>query len=171
MRRKPNTVMRQKILYLHGLESPQGGEKVDFLATKSFVHAPELDYTRSDIFSFLINTVEEFKPDYIIGSSMGGYSAFVLGALYKIPVVAFNPALHSRIIEPNFPKFVKEHVPDNFHLVLGEKDTVIDGSKTLDWLKDHVAGKHMQHQVHRIKTMGHRVPLDVFCDMYNKTIK
>jgi putative lipase involved disintegration of autophagic bodies len=102
---------------------------------------------------------------------MGGYSAFVLGALYKIPVVAFNPALHSRTIEPNFPKFVKEHVPNNFHIVLGEKDTVIDGSKTLDYLKDHVAGKYMQSQIHRVKTMGHRVPLDVFCDMYNKTIK
>ena len=55
----------KKILYLHGLESPQGGEKVDFLATKSFVHAPDLDYTRADIFDFLIKTVNEFKPDYI----------------------------------------------------------------------------------------------------------
>lgn len=163
--------MKQKILYLHGLESPQGGEKVDYLATKSFVHAPELDYTRSDIFSFLIKTVEEFEPDVIIGSSMGGYSAFVLGALYKIPVVAFNPALHSRTIEPNFPEFVKKHIPSNLHVVLGEKDTVISGSKTLDWLKDHIADKHMNFQIHNVKTMGHRVPLDVFCDMYNKTIK
>ncbi len=163
--------MNKRILYLHGLESGQGGPKVDFLAKKGFVHAPELDYTRSDIFPFLINAVEEFKPDYIIGSSMGGYSAFVLGALYKIPVVAFNPALHSRTLEPNFPKFVKEHVPDEFHIVLGDKDTVIDGNKTLDYLKDHVAGKYMQSQIHRVKTMGHRVPLDVFCDMYNKTIK
>ena len=47
----------KKIVYLHGLESPQGGEKVDFLATKCYVHAPALDYTRSDIFSFLIETV------------------------------------------------------------------------------------------------------------------
>ena len=51
----------KKILYLHGLESPQGGEKVDFLATKSFVHAPSLDYTRADIFDFLIKTVNELS--------------------------------------------------------------------------------------------------------------
>ena len=171
MRREPNTVMRQKILYLHGLESPQGGDKVDYLATKSFVHAPELDYTRSDIFPFLIETVEEFKPDVIIGSSMGGYSAFILGALYKIPVIAFNPALHSRRIEPNFPKFVKEHIPSDMHIILGEKDMIIDGDKTLDYLKDHIKDRHIKSQIHRIKKMGHRVPLDVFIDIYNKTIK
>ncbi len=84
--------MNNKVLYLHGLESPQGGEKVDFLSTKALVHAPEMDYTRSDIFSFLIKTIEEFQPDVIIGSSMGGYAAYVLGALYKTPVVAYNPA-------------------------------------------------------------------------------
>ena len=163
--------MKQKVLYLHGLESPQGGEKVDFLATKSFVHAPELDYTRSDIFPFLINTVEEFKPDVIIGSSMGGYSAFILGALYKIPVVAFNPALHSRTIEPNFPDFVNKHIPENLHVIIGEQDTVISGSKTLEYLKDHIKDRYMKYEIHHVKTMGHRVPLDVFCDMYNKTIK
>ena len=76
--------MKQKILYLHGLESPQGGEKVDFLSTKSFVHAPLLDYTRSDIFPFLLKTIDEFEPDLIIGSSMGGYAAYVLGGLYQL---------------------------------------------------------------------------------------
>tara|TARA_R110000744_G_scaffold345133_1_gene450556 strand:+ start:161 stop:652 length:492 start_codon:yes stop_codon:yes gene_type:complete len=163
--------MKQKILYLHGLESGQGGEKVEFLAKKAFVHAPELDYTRSDIFPFLISTVEEFKPDVIIGSSMGGYSAFVLGALYKIPVVAFNPALHSRVIEPNFPKFVKKHIPDDLHIVIGEKDTVINGKRTLEYLKDHVKDNYVKYEIHHVETMGHRVPLDVFSDMYNKTIK
>ena len=38
-----------------------------------------------DIFSFLCSTIEEFKPDLIIGSSMGGYSAFILGADEFVP--------------------------------------------------------------------------------------
>ncbi len=159
---------KQKILYLHGLESGQGGPKVDYLATKSFVHAPEMDYTRSDIFPFLIETVEEFKPDLIIGSSMGGYAAFILGALYRIPVLAFNPALHSRSIEPNFPQFVKQHFPEKFTIVIGEKDTVIDGDKTMDYLKDYIKDKWAVYNIEHIKKMGHRVPLDVFIDMYNK---
>lgn len=162
--------MTKKILYLHGLESPQGGEKVDFLATKSFVHAPDLDYTRADIFDFLIKTVNEFKPDYIIGSSMGGYSAFILGALYKIPVLAFNPALHSRTLEPAFPDFVKEHFPSEFTVVLGEQDTVIAPNKTLDWLKDHVKDRWVKSDIQTVKTMGHRVPFSDFVDMYNKII-
>ena len=48
---------KNKILYLHGLESPQGGPKVDFLTTQCFVHAPEMDYTRHDVFDFLVKTV------------------------------------------------------------------------------------------------------------------
>ena len=162
-------MMRKKrILYLHGLESPQGGEKVDFLSTKSYVHAPALDYTRSDIFPFLIETIENFKPDLIIGSSMGGYSAFILGALYKIPVLAFNPALHSRTIEPNFPEFVKLHYPEKFTIVLGENDTIIDGNKTINYLKDYIKDKWAVYKIENIKKMGHRVPLDVFINMYNK---
>ena len=159
---------KKKILYLHGLESGQGGPKVDFLAKESFVHAPEMDYTRSDIFPFLIETIEEFKPDLIIGSSMGGYAAFILGALYKVPVLAFNPALHSRSIEPNFPEFVKHHYPEKFTIVIGEKDTVIDGNKTLDYLTDYIKDKWAVYKIEHIKKMGHRVPLDVFTDMYNK---
>ena len=102
---------------------------------------------------------------------MGGYSAFILGALYKIPIVAFNPALHSRTIEPNFPEFVKEHIPNDMHVVLGENDMVVDGDRTLNYLKDHIKDKYMKFNVHNIKKMGHRVPLDVFIDIYNKTIK
>ena len=134
--------MTKKILYLHGLESPQGGEKVDFLATKAFVHAPAIDYTRNDIFSFLCSTIEEF-----------------------------NPALHSRTLEPNFPQFVKEHFPNEFTVVLGEKDTVIPPNKTLDWLKDHVKDRWVKSDIQTIKTMGHRVPFTDFVDMYNKIVR
>ena len=44
----------KKVLYLHGLESGQGGSKVDYLADNCYVHAPEMDYTRKDIFPCLI---------------------------------------------------------------------------------------------------------------------
>jgi hypothetical protein len=161
----------KKILYLHELESAQGGEKVDFLAKTTLVHAPFIDYTRSDIFSFLVSIVEEFNPDYIIGSSMGGYAAFVFGALYDIPVLAFNPALHSRSFNPKFPKFVTKHIPDEFTIVVGDKDTIIESKRTLNWLKDHIKDNYVTWNIKHIKTMGHKVPLTVFTDMYNKIIK
>ena len=74
--------MKKKVLYLHGLESNHGGEKVGYLADNCYVHAPKMDYTRKDIFAYLIQIMEDFEPDLIIGSSMGGYTAHVLSGLY-----------------------------------------------------------------------------------------
>ena len=157
-----------RILYLHGLESGQGGAKVDSLANKGFVHAPEMDYTRKDIFEELIRMMEEFKPDMIIGSSMGGYVAYILGGLYKVPLLVFNPALHSRTIDVNIPEFVKKHYPDKMTVVLGDKDTIISADKTLQYIQDQMMGNVNGIKIERVDTMGHRTPLDVFCNMYNQ---
>ena len=154
--------MKKRVLYLHGLESQQGGEKVEFLANKCYVHAPEMDYSRKDIFPFLIQIMADFKPDVVIGSSMGGYSALILGALYNVPVIAFNPALHSRSFNPNFPKFVEQHFPQNARIILGEEDTVIDPNKTIDYLKDKVKFNYPNLKIERVDKMGHRVPFDIF---------
>ena len=99
---------------------------------------------------------------------MGGYAAYVLGGLYQLPVLAFNPALHSRTIEPNFPKFAKSHIPSELTIVIGKQDNIVDGNRTLDYLKDHIQDKTVNYKIERIEEMGHRVPLDVFTNMYNK---
>ena len=39
----------KKVLYLHGLESKQGGPKVDFLANEFIVHAPKMDYNDPEL--------------------------------------------------------------------------------------------------------------------------
>ena len=160
----------KRILYLHGLESAQGGKKVDFLANKGYVYAPEMDYTRKDLFPFLMKVVDEFKPDIIIGSSMGGYLAYVLGGLFKIPLLVFNPALHSRKFNPIIPDFVKKHYPSKMTVVLGEEDTIISADGTLRYITDHMAGNVTEITVECVETMGHRTTLSVFSDMYNKTI-
>jgi uncharacterized protein len=77
----------KKVLYLHGLESDQGGPKVDYFKNKCCVHAPKIDYTRKDIFQFLTQTIEHLNPDLIIGSSMGGYSAFILSNFIEFPLL------------------------------------------------------------------------------------
>jgi uncharacterized protein len=96
----------KKILYLHGLETRQGGRKVGFLSKDNYVHAPKIDYTRKDIFPFLIQIMDDFKPDLIIGSSMGGYAAYILSGFYGTPIIAFNPALHSRKFDLNLPSLL-----------------------------------------------------------------
>lgn len=152
----------KRVLYLHGLESNQGGQKVEFLANRCYIHAPEMDYTRKDIFPFLTQMMEDFEPELIIGSSMGGYTALILGALYNIPVVAFNPAVHSRTFNPKYPKFVKEHFPRNARIILGEEDTVINPKRTLDYLKDKIKFTHPNIKIEHVDKMGHRIPFDIF---------
>jgi len=154
--------MKKKVIYFHGLESNQGGEKVEYLANRCYIHAPSMDYTREDIFPFLTQMVEDFQPDLIIGSSMGGYTAYILGALYNIPIIAFNPALHSRPFNPNYPKFVNKHIANNARIILGEEDTIIKPSSTLEWLKDHIVDTHPKITIEKVNEMGHRVPLDIF---------
>jgi len=65
----------KRIVYLHGLESTQGGVKVSFLAEENFVYAPKMDYKDPTTFKKVLDKITKFKPNLIIGSSMGGYFA------------------------------------------------------------------------------------------------
>tara|TARA_R110000803_G_scaffold74621_1_gene138676 strand:- start:248 stop:739 length:492 start_codon:yes stop_codon:yes gene_type:complete len=154
----------KKVLYLHGLESDQGGPKVDYLSNKCCVHAPKIDYTRKDIFQFLTQTVEHLNPDLIIGSSMGGYSAFMLSNLYNIPIIAFNPALHSRSTDPKFPQniVVENMVLKNAKVILGSKDEFIDPKITKKIIKDMTSNSTQSIKTEIVGGMGHRIPLDIF---------
>jgi len=86
----------KKIMYLHGLESSNVCDKVDFLKERAEVLAPSIDYRKSNIEEELMYMVESFKPDLIIGSSMGGHVGLMLANYYKIEAIVFNPAIHSR---------------------------------------------------------------------------
>tara|TARA_R110000796_G_scaffold36556_2_gene92994 strand:- start:883 stop:1368 length:486 start_codon:yes stop_codon:yes gene_type:complete len=152
----------KKVLYLHGLESNQGGRKVDYLADNCYVHAPEMDYTRKDIFPYLIKIIEDFDPDLVIGSSMGGYVAYVLGGLYHTPIIAFNPALHSRSFDPKLPNNIRKLFPVKARIILGEEDTIINPKSTIRFLSDQISNTHPQISVENVSGMGHRVPLDIF---------
>ena len=148
----------KKILYLHGLESEQGGTKVSFLATKGTVYAPAMDYETLDLDEF-IHTLG--MPDLIIGSSMGGYVADVIGSRLGVDVLLFNPALHNREIAVNHEYY---NNPYKRTIVLGTEDNVINPELTKKlW---SVFGNEAEYD--EIEGMGHRTPLDVFINMYNK---
>ncbi len=53
-------------MYLHGLESSNVCDKVDFLKERAEVLAPSIDYRKSNIEEELMYMVESFKPDLII---------------------------------------------------------------------------------------------------------
>jgi len=51
----------QKILYLHGLESPPTGDRIDFLKESNEIYAPNIDY-RSD--NFFIKVPDSFQSNW-----------------------------------------------------------------------------------------------------------
>ena len=148
----------KKIVYLHGLESEQGGTKVSFLATKGMVYAPEMNYETLDLDEF-IHTLG--MPDLIIGSSMGGYVADIIGSRLGSDVLLFNPALHSREIDPEYEYYNNGYIRT---IVLGTEDNVINPELTKKLWSIH--GNEAEYD--EIEGMGHRTPLDVFINMYNK---
>ena len=155
----------EKMLYLHGLESNQGGKKVDYLSSKYIVHAPKLSYKDPKCFDEIFRLIKENDFDLIIGSSMGGYLALEMGEVFGLPTILFNPALHSRLFEPvnNY----KPKLGSTVHnVILGGKDEIIDCNKTCEYLNLN----DIQYIKELIPNMTHRTPLNIFIDVVDKRI-
>ena len=150
------------VWYLHGLESEVGGPKVDFLFTVADrVFAPYMNYNAPEMFQGLLKLAKYNKPDLIIGSSMGGYIADALGSHLDVEVLLFNPALHSRPMEPEGVTYGDSNWERNF--VVGTEDDVVDPKATLVY-------KDIAKSYTEIEGMGHRTSLTVFKDIYTKLI-
>ena len=148
----------KKIVYLHGLESESGGTKVSFLAEKGMVYAPNMDYVTLDLSEFIFTLG---MPDLIIGSSIGGYVADIIGSQLGVDVLLFNPALHSRTIPVSHEYYSNTYKRT---IVLGTEDNVINPEITKKLWPVH----HNEAIFDEVEGMGHRTPLDVFINMYNK---
>ena len=161
--------MKKRVLYLHGLESSNTGTKVDFLHEVSDCFAPAMDYADINVEKHLLKMVQAFKPDVIIGSSMGGYAAMLLGNHFNIKTIAFNPAIHSRSFDPEFNKLSNADPALGFTpvVVLGMEDDVINPLITKEILDD----AFIDCVIEEIEGMGHRIPLLQFEYIYNKYIK
>jgi hypothetical protein len=159
----------KRIMYLHGLESSNVCDKVDFLRERAEVLAPSIDYNKQSLEQELMYMFEAFKPDLIIGSSMGGFIGMLLANHYNIDCLVFNPAIHSRPIEPNLNVLVSSDINPSFIpvVVLGMEDTIIDPAKSEDMLEQ----VEFYCDIERVEGLGHRIPFYVFVDMYNKYVK
>ena len=156
------------IIYLHGLGSDQGGDKVSFLSDNGYVFAPEMDYQQNEnIFPELLEEIktEHLPPDLIIGSSMGGYFAYVLASHFEnTPVLLFNPAFHSRSINPN--NIYKGPHEVKGVIALGNEDNVVPPKKTIKFLTDN--DELNNFEIINMEEIGHQIPLYVFRNIYNK---
>ena len=153
-----------KIAYLHGLESNNCGPKNDWLRTFSDVYDPLSDYYETGIYQTLKSEILDFQPELIIGSSMGGFFAYQISKELDIKTVLFNPALHSRSVEPDMTGFLQGNARPKTHAVFGICDDVIDPFATENILK-----KEGNPNLSTIFfTHGHGTPLEVFMSETNK---
>jgi hypothetical protein len=161
-------VMKKRVLYLHGLESSNVCDKVDFLRERVDLLAPSIDYRKSNIEAELMYMVESFKPDLIIGSSMGGHCALMLANYYNVECIAFNPAIHSRSIEPKLDRLEAREPNVNFQpvVVLGLEDDVINPLITKEILDDAL----FYCDIEEVENLGHRISFDVFVNIYNRYV-
>lgn len=87
-----------KILYLHGLGS--SGQSSTVMGLKELglnVLAPDYSpHNFKESRRALIEIVENEEPDFIVGTSMGGYYALMLYKHYAMPTVAVNPCFMPR---------------------------------------------------------------------------
>jgi uncharacterized protein len=159
----------KRIMYLHGLESSNVCDKVDFLRERAEVLAPSIDYNKPNVEHELMYMFEAFKPDLIIGSSMGGHVGLMLSNYYNIDAIVFNPAIHSRPIEPKLDILASRDPNVNFQpvVVLGLEDDVINPLITKEILDDSL----FYCDIEEVEDLGHRIPFDVFVNIYNKYVK
>lgn len=92
----------RRIIYFHGLESKQGGERIDYMTRKYLVHAPCMVYAEKDTWTVSKEKVDTNIPDMIVGSSMGGLMGLFTGYKHPIKLLLFNPAIDR----------IPEYIPD-----------------------------------------------------------
>ncbi len=86
-----------KILNIHGYKGSAKNSACLVLKEMGLdVISPQIDYdveSPQKILDKLKNIFTENKPDYIVGTSLGGFFALLLSAEYNTPVILVNPCL------------------------------------------------------------------------------
>jgi hypothetical protein len=148
-----------KIVYLHGLESNvnQKDPKIIFLNNNfDEVFTPSINYKDKNTFAKLFSKIKAINPDLIVGSSMGGYFAYLIGSKLSIETVLFNPAVVGRAFDPIVDDTNLSGARHN--VFLGKSDNVISGKDIKSYLDSNGVGNFK----YRSYKGGHRVPEDTF---------
>lgn len=150
--------MKNKSLYIHGLDSKPNQQKINLINIYSKVYFLHIDYNKKkDAFALLSKLIENKNINCIIGSSFGGMLAYWLGEKYNIPSVLFNPAFgKENFINP----FHKNNITDPYNLiVLGGEDEIIIPKSVISFIKK---SNKKNYELNIVPEMGHRIDLKNF---------
>ncbi|WP_338792747.1 YqiA/YcfP family alpha/beta fold hydrolase [Bernardetia sp. Wsw4-3y2] len=163
-----------KTLYLHGLDSFLSDEKRVILEkyTNNLI-APSIDY-RQDPYTIqtLLERYQNQKIELVIGSSMGGLTAYYLSWFWQIPCLAFNPALPYRSTIQELPALpitinkIKNLRKEYLRVILGRHDDIINPFDTLPILMNDM-NEDEPLSIHLRNDLAHQIPFDIFDDELN----
>ena len=119
--------------------------------------------SKMNLSAFVLNNktaahIKKQSPDYIVGSSMAGYFAYLIGATLGIPTILFNPAVIGRSFDPVVDDSNLKETSHN--VFLGKTDEVIDGALVQSYFSRLGLGKF----TYTTYNGGHRVSAEVFID-------
>ncbi len=157
-----------KIAYLHGLESTisEINPKISWIREYfKEAYLPTINYRDAKQVNTIIEKLKSNPPDIIVGSSMGGYLAYLLGSSLDIQTVLFNPAVVNRSIELDV-KSIKLNKNKN-NVYLGKSDTVINGQDVIKYFNTQ-RNSSFNYAYYE---GSHRVPVDVFIAAVEETVK
>jgi predicted acylesterase/phospholipase RssA len=128
------------------------------------VYNPTIDYNDPYVYFEIKKEIKKFNPDWIIGSSMGGYLGYYYAQTLDIKALLFNPAF--KLMDDNPYKGMDIKVPKSnnyyFPLIqvhLGDRDNVVDNRETQKLIKENLPKHSYDILIH---DFGHRIPLKNF---------
>lgn len=131
-----------KIINIHGYHgNPENSAYTTFKEFKAEIISPYLDYdseTPESILEKLYKLIKENNPEFIAGTSLGGFYAVLLSIKTDIPAILINPALmpflhlprlsYTGDIKPYISLFseLADLKTDKIYTVTSGEDDVID---------------------------------------------
>jgi hypothetical protein len=150
------------IAYFHGLESKAVSDKSKWIeGSFSNSYIPTMNYNDPGLFNEVLREVKDRKIDLLVGSSMGGWFAYCISTLTGISTILFNPALHSRSMNPTVKIGNKKA---NHTVILGKNDNIINPEQTVLWTDENGIGNFTFHY----ENFAHRTPITDFRKWVNK---
>ncbi|HUH73054.1 MAG TPA: YqiA/YcfP family alpha/beta fold hydrolase [Chitinophagales bacterium] len=153
---------RPSVLYIHGFDSSPMAEKTSIIADLGYtVIAPKIHYKESkNTYQRLLHLAQEFNIEFIVGSSLGGYTAFWLSQELNVPTLLFNPSLAFQKIDPGLVHQNLSIINTRQSIFLGMKDETVHPTTTIDWLKMNQIFEKVE--IIEDPNNGHQISLSVF---------
>lgn len=158
----------KKIAYYHGLGgSPKNETRlvINSLGSNNTIHYPHIDYYEEwdldECKSLMEREIEACQDcDIIMGMSLGGYTAFLLGNILKKDTVLINPSINRAKTLLDIKSFDVQfnHDVPNLEIFFGELDNVVPKENTLEYLKQH----KIPYKGYLIREMEHSCTLQEF---------